>query len=151
MVWHKIGFISCFLLVALLRMAHMTLNPTDVTYNASGAVVVDCIQSMIIHFWMSRTQIGSFVEMSATYTYHVLCIFLPDMLTYWHTRCHIACRWYILSWRWWIIWISAIWLEPPLKERKQYNGTYWVGPKADLYQNKASSKVPKQHLISKPS
>ena len=41
---------------------------------------------------------------------------------------------------WWLILITAIWLEPPLKKGKHHNGTYWVVPKADLFETKAQLK-----------
>ena len=122
-------------------MALIIINPADVAHNTSGAIAFDCIQSTLLSLWRSRIQLYSIMESIIRMIYDASYVTIPAMLSYWHARSRIFRRWYIISWQWWIIWISAIWLEPPLKKGKHYNGTYWVGPKADLFENKAQLKV----------
>ena len=121
-------------------MALIIINPADVAHNTSGAIAFDCIQSTLLSLWRSRIQLYSIMESIIRMIYDASYVSIPAMLSYWHARSRIFCRWYIISWQLWIIWISAIWLEPPLKKGKHYNGTYWVGPKADLFENKAQLK-----------
>ena len=140
MGWHKIGFIICFLLVALLWMALIFINPADIAHITSGAIAFDCIQSTIISFWQSRVHLYSIVESIKQIFFDVSYVSIPSMLSYWHTRSRITIQQTSLNLKWWITLISAIWLEPPLKKGKHHNGTYWVVPKADLFENKAQLK-----------
>ena len=121
-------------------MALIFINPADVAHITSGTIAFNCIQSMIISFWQLRVHLYSIVESFKQIFFDVSYVSIPSMLSYWHTRSCIAIQRTSLNLKWWIILISAIWLEPPLRKGKHHNGTYWVVPKADLFENKAQSK-----------
>jgi len=129
MGWHKVGWVFCFLLVALLRMALLYINPSDSRYACFGIALLD-----IMHFaWL----------LMATATYNVVecmfCIFeyiaevsawlvyelIPDTLNYWRKRACLFRQYYFLTWQWWLVMIMAHWNDPGPDKGKVIAGTYW--------------------------
>ena len=77
MGWHKVGWISCFLLVALFRMAVIFFNPSDTRHQEFMAPLAYRAMGLFQGVWATITQY--FVVL----VYEVLCFILYQVFILW--------------------------------------------------------------------
>ena len=126
MGWLKLGWIFCFLLVALLRMARL-LNPINIVKTASNIVMTASHRYVDV----SRYLWSAFVAMGPTLWSVPFMIFsLPAMVVawvrYWYIRFWLASRYIRLSWFWWLHMISVLWNLKPRLDGQDIHGTYYA-------------------------
>ena len=140
MGWLKLGWIFCFLLVALLRMARL-LNPINIVKTASNIVMTASHRYVDV----SRYLWSAFVAMGPTLWSVPFMIFsLPAMVVawvrYWYICFRLASRYIRLSWFWWLHMISVLWNLKPRLDGQDIHGTYWMWYRADMFELKRQFK-----------
>ena len=128
--WRKLEFIGCFLLVAILQLALIFQNPSETSTNIGCSFFYTIQQTCALLY---RGCIFFKDTFLAIIDYIFGCIHTIPLFS----QCSLQeikqnIAWSILSWKWWLILMSAYWSEPPKRPGK-VNGTYWMNIKADLY------------------
>ena len=141
MGWHhKVGWIFCFLLVALLRMAHIIYNPSHGSYAHFGTPIISAADTAMGAYCSSVNAIGrALLALMAVCVWMVqdLC---PDTYFYWQFRAWFLYRHLRLNWDWWYTIIYAIYLNPPHRHKGKFNGYFWMLVRAELFDLKAQYK-----------
>lgn len=125
---HKVGWISCFLLIALLWMAHFLISPSHGSYSHFGTPIITAADSIMGTYCSSINAIGQALLVCINGS---LClddlIFCPDTYFYWQFRAWFMYIYLKLSWHWWFILIYAWALIDNPPHRKKEGSTDTIG------------------------